>query len=132
MPAKRGPKPEQLSQESAVDGQVLTAGPVFPSYEDPTGGGGGGGTAGSSGVVRQEVLAGETITTDQAISTQLMNTPISVESVTLFLNGVLQTQDSDYMVSSTDDRTLIWLAGTGTAVTTSSIDLWVVVYESES
>lgn len=128
MPSRPGPRPDQISQEGATVGQVITAGAQVPSFEDNDGGGGG---TGSSGVLVQQIIQGEVITTDQAISTQLDFTPLTDESVRLFLNGVLQAQGSEgsYTVSSTDSQTLVWLAGTGTAISTSTIDRWIVVYE---
>lgn len=121
MPARRGPRPDQLAQNGATDGQILTAGPVFPAFEDA-----------GAGTARQQIISGETITTDQAISTPLDFAPINDGAVKLYLNGVLQRQgtNADYMISSTSSQTLIWLAGTGTAVSTSTLDIWIVVYES--
>ena len=41
MPARRGPRADQIDQGNAVAGQVITAGLLFPSFEDNEGGGGG-------------------------------------------------------------------------------------------
>lgn len=84
-----------------------------------------------SGVLKQEELSAQDITgTDTALSDTLDFTPVSDESVKVFLNGSLQKQGAgnDYSISGT---TITWLASTGTAVNMLSSDNVIVVYESE-
>lgn len=130
MPARRGPRVDQIDQFGAIPGEVVTATVSGAPDWEPGGGTGTGG--GGGGDIVQEIILGEVITdVDQAISTQLSQSPINAQSVQLFFNGVLQAQGTNlaYIVSSTDDRSLIWLAGSGTAVNSNTLDTWIVVYE---
>lgn len=81
-------------------------------------------------IQRQEVVATQAITgTDTAITDTLDNTPTSILSVKLFLNGLLQKQGAtfDYTLSGT---TLTWLASSGTAVDMDTSDELRAVYVS--
>ncbi len=79
-------------------------------------------------VLRDEAIAAENIAVDQALADTLNFTPISVQAVILFLNGVRQTQGvgADYTMGGANNRTITWLAATGTAVdmlVTDSVDV---------
>jgi len=81
------------------------------------------------GTPRQESVTSEVITgSDTALADTLNNTPVSVTTVQLFLNGVLQAQGAglDYTVSGS---TLTWLASTGTAVDMDTSDALLAVYQ---
>lgn len=98
-------------------------GPTGPT--GPAGSGGGGG-----GLMRQEIIPGEVITTDQALSTLLEFTPTTVEGVLLSLNGVIQRFGFDYTIMETDLQTIIWLAGSGTAKDLDTLDVLIAYYPS--
>ena len=76
-------------------------------------------------VPRQETLASENISGDQALAAHLTQQPLNGGAVELYLNGVIQQQGADYLVSGT---TITWLAGTGTAVPLDTSDVLVVRY----
>jgi hypothetical protein len=105
-----------------TNGQVLTAASGQPSgliWATP-----------SSATWRQEAVTAQNITnTDTALTDLLDNTPVSAASVSLFLNGVHQSQGAgkDYTIAS---KTITWLASTGTAVDMVSTDEIIVEYQS--
>ena len=80
----------------------------------------------------QEQLTAQNITgTDTAISDTLASTPISDDSVIVFLNGVYQKQGSglDYSISG---QTITWLASSGTADDMLSTDDLTAYYVVDS
>jgi hypothetical protein len=82
------------------------------------------------GVAKQESIAAQAITgVDVALTDTLNFVPSSDESLSLYLNGVLQTQGSDYDVSGI---TITWRAGTGTAVDMSLTDELIATYTTDS
>ena len=89
------------------------------------------GTAGAS-IPIQENIATQNITgTDTALTALLTQAPDAVAGVRLFLNGVLQEQGAtkDYTLGGTGNRTITWLANTGTAVDMETTDVLTAVYD---
>lgn len=85
----------------------------------------------SSDVERQEALTTQNIAgTDTAMTATLSYAPKSVSSVQLFLNGVMQEQGAgkDYTLGGTGNRTVTWLAATGTAVDMETSDNLLACY----
>lgn len=82
------------------------------------------------GVAKQEAVAAQTINgADVALADTLNFVPSSDESLSLYLNGILQTQGSDYDISGI---TITWRAGTGTAVDMSITDELIATYTTDS
>lgn len=89
-------------------------------------------TAGVIGAAtfNHETLASQVITgTDTTLTDTLDNTPISPDSVRIWMNGIFQEQGSgkDYTISG---QTITWLASSGTAVNMDTDDDLVVEYMS--
>jgi len=79
---------------------------------------------------QQESVATEVISgSDTALADVLNNTPVSDDSVVLYLNGLQQQQGAgfDYTLSGT---TITWLASTGTAVDMDTADVLIATYLS--
>lgn len=81
----------------------------------------------------QELVTTQSIiNSDTALTDTLNAAPKSVASVLLFLNGVQQIQGTgeDYTLGGVDNRTITWLASTGTAVNMKVTDKLVAYYVS--
>lgn len=136
MPARRGPRADQIDQGNAVAGQVITAGLLFPSFEDNEGGGGGvtDATAAPAILPVQDVIQPQAITdVDDIIDTPLSLEPFDPDSVIVFLNGIAQVQGTgrayEIVVDTNGNTAILWLAGTGTAVNLTSSDQIIVLYQ---
>ena len=88
----------------------------------------------ASGVVGtkvQEPIAAENITgTDTALAVPLSNAPKTTADVELHLNGIFQEQGAgkDYTLGGVGNRTITWLASSGTAVDMKSSDELTATY----
>lgn len=83
----------------------------------------------SPGAQLSESITTENITTDVAMADTLDNDPV-VASVMVILNGVVQHPGAgnDYTLGGSGNRTITWLAGSGTAVDMTTTDKMLVYY----
>lgn len=83
----------------------------------------------------QEELTPENIVGADVSLTDTLSVPVdNPATVKIYLNKLFQVQGPgrDYQITGTDNNTILWLAGTGTAVDMSASDELVVVYGTTS
>lgn len=124
MPARRGPRADQIDQGNATSGQIITAGLLFPSFDD---------NQGSAGTAQDIIQPQAIADVDELVDTPLSLEPRDADSAILFLNGVTQVQgvgfDYELVIDTNGNTSILWLAGSGTAVNLSSTDVIIVLYQ---